>query len=111
MYRRRSGLFQQELAVLIGIEHGASVKRYEAAQSVPDLKTAIGIAIALDQPVEEVFAGLTEEVRAAVIPRAAALLEAMSDKPTHQNILKLGTLSRLVHLDDDTHIIPCEESI
>jgi DNA-binding XRE family transcriptional regulator len=110
MYRRRAGLVQPEIATLIGIESPASVKRYEAGDALPNLRTAIALAIALNQPVEEVFAGIADDAREDIARRAAALLEAMTDEPTHENILKLETLSRLAHPDDEPHLFPCEDA-
>ena len=109
MYRRRVALTLSELATLVGMESPASVGRYEAGDSVPNLETALALAIALEQPVEELFAGKVEELRENVAIRAQALLEAMSDKPTIENSTKLPLLARLAHPDDE-YLIPCEDA-
>ena len=109
MYRRRHALTLAELATLIGKDSPASIDRYEANNAAPDLRTAIALAIALEQPVEELFAGIVEEAQEQVAPRAQALLEAMSDEPTYENSIKLPLLARLARPDDE-HVIPCEEA-
>ena len=109
MYRRRAGLSQSELATLINVERRASMARYELALRVPDLETSIALAIVLNQPVEEVFAGFTEEIRAKVAERAGALLEASDDNPTHHNALKFALLAKLTN-PDESQIIPWEDA-
>ena len=109
MYRRRCALTLSELAMLIGKDSPASVDRYEANESAPNLETALALAITLEQPVEELFPGIVEELREKVASRAQALLEAMDDKPSHENSIKLPLLARLAHPNDD-HIIPCEDA-
>lgn len=109
MYRKRRGLYQSELATLIGVDSKVTIGRYESGEMVPNFRELLALSIALEQPVDEFFAGLVEEVREEVAGRAQALLEAMTDQPTRENILKLPVLARLAHPNDE-HIIPWEDA-
>lgn len=108
MYRKRCGLYQSELATLIGVDSNATIGRYESGQMVPSCRELLALSIALEQPIDEILAGMVEEVREEVAGRAQALLEAMTDQPTRENILKLPVLARLAHRNDE-YIIPWED--
>lgn len=109
MYRKHCGLYQSDLATLIGVDSKATIGRYESGEMVPSFRELLALSIALEHPIDEVFAGLVEEVRDEVAGRAQALLEAMTDQPTRENVLKLPVLARLAHPNDE-HIIPWEET-
>lgn len=100
-HRRLSGLSQDELAVLLGLENGAAVGRYENAVRLPELRALLAFEIVLDEPLQALFAGEAEYVRREVRARAKALLEGATDKPSEKNAQKLQTLDRLAHLEDE----------
>ncbi|MDO8473128.1 MAG: helix-turn-helix transcriptional regulator [Dehalococcoidia bacterium] len=103
-HRRMAGLSQDELAVLMGNEMRESIGRYEQGIRRVDLHGALALEVILDEPLQYLFAGVSEKVRADVARRAKALLEGMTDKPNAKNAEKLATLDRLAHLDDDNFI-------
>lgn len=74
----------------------------------PDLETLVALEVVLGQPIQELFAGVTERVREKVAQRAQALLESLDDTPSKEGVLKLETLSKLAHPDDE-RIIPTWE--
>jgi len=101
MHREKSGLSQNELALLVGLEGATSIARYEKAVRQPELRTLVAFEVVLDEPLQALFAGECEYVRGQVRARARALLESMTDKPTEKNAQKLQTLARLAHLEDE----------
>jgi transcriptional regulator with XRE-family HTH domain len=105
MHRLRTGLSQDDVAYLIGVERGASVSRYEQGIRLPDLVTALALEIVLGQPVRELYLGRIERMRQDVALRARELLESLDDTPTPELSLKLEVLGKLARPDDPS-IIP-----
>jgi transcriptional regulator with XRE-family HTH domain len=56
--RQELGLTQAQLAERLGLANVVSVSRYEVGERDPRLATLIGIATALDWPVEDLVRGL-----------------------------------------------------
>ena len=108
-HRRMAGLSQEELAVLMGNELRESIGRYEQGVRRVDLHGALALEIIMDEPLQYLFAGVSEKVRADVARRAKALLEGMTDKSSARNAQKLTTLDRLAHLEDE-NFIPWESA-
>jgi hypothetical protein len=78
------------------------IVQYEQQAGLPRLESAIGFGLVFDEPVEALFAGVSESMRDQLAVRARVLLQQMSDKTTADNAQKLDTLTRLGNLDDDT---------
>lgn len=105
MHRLRGGLTQAELSYLISVESGSSVSRYERGLRFPNVEAILALQFVLGRPVEEIYAGIAERVRAGVAERAALLLERIGDAPTKETALKLELLSRLARPDEEI-VIP-----
>ena len=88
-YRRRWGLTQKELAVLLGFETGAVVSRLERVLRHPTLETAYAIEIILGTPPSELFPGLYNRVRLQVIARARKYYDELQGTPSTSTQLKL----------------------
>lgn len=101
MHREQAGLSQDELAIVLGLEGRGSVSRYELALRLPELQTLIALELIFDEPMQKLFAGIAEKVRADIPRKARALLEGMGEKPSDRNAQKLATLERLAHLDEE----------
>lgn len=99
--RRATGISQDELAILIGLEGRSSISRYELGLRLPELQTLIALEVVFDLPLQELFAGIAERVREEIPSRARVLLEGMGEKPTAQNVEKISTLARLAGFGDD----------
>lgn len=99
--RRATGLTQDELAILLGLEGRASVSRYEIGVRQPELETLIALEMVFDLPIQELFAGVAERVGEALVARARAVLGDMGDKASPENVDKLTTLARVARLGDD----------
>src|SRR5256885_1885575 len=61
-YRKKSGLTQREVALLLGNHSGAQVSRYERRKRLPPLRTALAWEAIFNVPLSELFAGLRESV-------------------------------------------------
>lgn len=107
--RKEAGLSQDELSILLGLEGRASVARYENVLRLPELQTLIGLELVFDEPMQTIFAGVSERVRTDIPRRAQALLEGMGEKPSAQNAQKFETLARLARLEEE-HTIPWDSA-
>ncbi len=109
LHRKQAGLSQDELAIMLGLEGRGSISRYEIALRLPELQTLIALEVVFDEPIQKLFAGVAEKVRADIPIRAQAVLEGMGEKPSAQNAEKLATLARLAHIDDE-YTMPWESA-
>jgi transcriptional regulator with XRE-family HTH domain len=73
MYRKRSGLTQQDMAYLLGFEDKSQVSRYEKRKRVPPLGMALACEAALGIPVGVLFAGIREAAGKQIRRRFLAL--------------------------------------
>lgn len=108
MHRRRVGLSQAELSLLISVEQRASLSRYEQGRRLPNLETALALEMVLGQRIQELYAGVSVRVRDGVTRLSRQLLESLDDTPTRETALKFELLSKLAHPDDE-RIIPIWE--
>ncbi|MFN0009568.1 MAG: helix-turn-helix domain-containing protein [Planctomycetota bacterium] len=81
MYRKRLGLTQAELAVLLGCAHRSKVSRYERGVRSPSLVTLIGFEIVFRAPVAALYAGQYAKVREEIRARARRLSRKLDAKP------------------------------
>ncbi len=103
--RTQCGLSQKDLAFLLG-ERRELIVRCEQQSQLPPLRSGISLGLIFDEPIESVFAGVSEKMRAQVAARARVLLRDMPDKTPDENAVKLTTLARLAHLDEED-VTPC----
>lgn len=93
--RMRSGLSQDEVAYLLGVESGAEVSRHEMFHRVPTLKTALSYEVIFGVPVRELFAGEYEKVEADIQARAKELASRIST-PGPEGKRKRDLLGRIL---------------
>ena len=101
-HRKRTGLYQEHVARLLGGRTETIVVRHEKAQRVPSLQVALGYAIVYRISVDELFAGLKEEVESQVRERAAKLLDEVEDELVREHLKGLVD-------DPELRLIPCED--
>lgn len=92
MYRRRSGLYQDEVAFLVGGESGTLVSRHERGARRPTLEMALAYEAALGVPARELFAGMYQKVEQRIAKRARVLarkLSAAEAAPDRSRVLDL----------------------
>jgi transcriptional regulator with XRE-family HTH domain len=65
-HRKRAGLSQLELAVILGYRNEGVISRHELFRSVPPLLMALGYEVVFQTSVSELFPGLRETVENAI---------------------------------------------
>jgi DNA-binding XRE family transcriptional regulator len=61
--RRKSGLTQREVAIIIGASNDVQVYRHETGVTIPSFLIALRYSILYQEPISEIFPGLYESVR------------------------------------------------
>lgn len=93
--RRRTGLSQLELALLIGASD-ATVSRHESQKDLPDVETAFAYETIFRVPARELFArdaqAIDEQIRSRAIQLYGRLARGRQSRQTEQ---KLEVLRRL----------------
>jgi transcriptional regulator with XRE-family HTH domain len=74
--RRRAGLTQADVALLLGAVEGSKVSRYERCRRLPPLRTALAYEAIFGEPVATLFAATYAEVAAEIRQRAKRLMSA-----------------------------------
>jgi DNA-binding XRE family transcriptional regulator len=74
--RRRCGLSQRDLGLLVGYEDGNAIGTHELSKSVPPLLVALAYEVVFDTPVGELFTGFRSAVEQSV---ARGLAELRAD--------------------------------
>lgn len=105
-YRRRWGLTQKELAVLLGFQTGAVVSRLERVLRHPTLETAYAVEIILGTPPAELFPGLYERVRKQVIARVRQHYDELQGSPSTSNQLRLDFFEEIFSKWEDSLSAP-----
>jgi transcriptional regulator with XRE-family HTH domain len=78
MYRKRSGLSQDEVAYLLRAKSGSMNSRYERFRRKPSLETALAYEAIYGVPAKELFAGVAERAERIVRRRARILDKRMT---------------------------------
>lgn len=87
-YRKRSNLSQVELAVLLGLQGGQAVSRYEWGTRSPSTRNLLAIALLFDVQPHEIFPSLVKEVETLLITRAATLNDALTSAPIDRQTVR-----------------------
>ncbi len=72
-HRKRSGLTQEDVAILIGAQSASQVSRHESGEREPDLRTAMAYRIIVDAPLGHLLPKLFREIAKEVDARATHL--------------------------------------
>ncbi len=101
--RKRLGLYQDEVAFLLGAQSGGKVSRYERFAREPTLATALACEAIFQKPVRELFAGLYQQAEGEVARRAKAISHRTAyQKPTRGNTRKLQTFTGIANRSKPT---------
>ena len=71
--RRIRGFRQKQLAVLLGYRGTSMISRFENGNTLPSLKVALLLQLALGAQIAEIYVDLDDELRALILKRAAKL--------------------------------------
>jgi transcriptional regulator with XRE-family HTH domain len=95
-HRKRVGLIQEDMAVLIGVQSASQVSRHESSEREPDLRTAIAYSIVFDVSLRELLPKLHREIAGEVNARATKLIsEVGSSKDILHQSYRLEALRRV----------------
>ena len=76
-HRKNSGLTQEDVAVLIGVQSPSQVSRHENGEREPDLRMALAYRILFDAPIKHLLPKLYRDIAQEVHTRAEALAERL----------------------------------
>lgn len=76
-HRKRHTLSQGDVAYLLGGMCGSKICRYEMADRIPPLETAVALSLVFDASLQELFPDLYEQATEAIKHRARRLLREM----------------------------------
>jgi len=94
--RKRAGLTQKDVALLLGCSNESKVSRYEQFARQPTLVTALACEALFGVPLCEMFAGMYDEAHAAVLARARSLGERLDQQPDSASVRKRQFLEALL---------------
>lgn len=80
-YRKRAGLTQDEVAILLGCQSGTKVSRLERLSRKPSLQVVFACQVLFGIPAHELFPGIYQEVEQLTVTRATKLLQNLKDLP------------------------------
>jgi len=66
IHRRKCGLSQRELGLLVGYVNEGQVRRHEGSRSTPPLLIALGYEFIFETPVSAIFVGFRSSVADAI---------------------------------------------
>ena len=95
-HRRRWGLTQRELALLVGLETATAISRIEKSKRPPTAATVIACGIVFSLPPDELFPSLHEEIEQAVLASATALREQLLGQPDELSVRKCVLLDQIL---------------
>jgi transcriptional regulator with XRE-family HTH domain len=78
--RKRLGLFQGDVAFLLGVKHGEAVCRMEQFVRTPSLDQALAYEAIYGKPVRELFPGVYARAAEGIAARVDALAEELRSK-------------------------------
>src|SRR5438093_11686182 len=78
--RKRSGLSQDEVGLLLGSPSGGMVSRYERCNRLPSIETACAYEALFGDPVRELFAGVFQKAGRKIAKRAQLLAQRLEGR-------------------------------
>jgi len=107
-HRRRWGLSQSELALLLGIASSTTVSRIERSVRTPTTTMLVACCILFGLPAPELFSTLHDEIEEVVGTAAKTLYDALEGKTDKQSVRKREfleqVLSRLVNRNNSNKV-------
>ena len=80
-HRKRIGLTQDDVAILLGCLNGTPVSRLERRSRKPNLRVAFACQVIFGIPAHELFPGIYQEVERLTIQRVDRLLKRIESRP------------------------------
>jgi transcriptional regulator with XRE-family HTH domain len=109
-YRKRSGLSQREVALLLGCKDGAQVSRYEKQHYLPPLRTALACGVIFCIPLTQLFAGIqagiVREIAGRIDNLRVELTAKLSQSPRSARTLRKLHWLEACHSRDQSNSAP-----
>jgi transcriptional regulator with XRE-family HTH domain len=96
MYRRQTGLVQDDVAYLLGVVTGATVSRHESAERIPLLETALAYEVILGVAASELYEGELRRVEKGIRLRARGLRLRLERRPKCPELVRRIAYVRLI---------------
>lgn len=96
-HRKRAGLFQHEVAFLLGSRSNSRLSRCEHFRSVPGFRTTLALLVIFHASPRDIFSGEYHRINQAVRRRAKRLSARLQASGTHpQTARKLAFLQTII---------------
>ena len=95
-HRRRWGLTQRELALLVGLATATAISKIEKSKRAPTAATIIACGIVFGIPPDEIFPSLHEEIEQAVLASAAMLRDQLLGQTDALSVRKCALLDQIL---------------
>lgn len=103
-HRKRSGLRQDDIAFLLGLNGGYEVSRYEQLDRVPPLKSVFGMQVLFNALPHELYPGLYARVEKMTRQRIRALAATLECLPSDANApFRKSFLMEIISRDGSRH--------
>ncbi len=98
VYRKRSGLIQEDIAYLLNLPDYSNISRYEKGQRAPNTELLLTYHHLFDVPVESFYEQESEIVRLNLIQRIRALISELKEEKqiTLKNTLRIKFLEQVI---------------
>lgn len=92
--RKKAGLSERELALILGYHNEGVVSRHELFRSIPPLLTALGYEVIFQTSISELFPGLRETVENAIERSLAEFESALREQRKTAKGSQLAKIAR-----------------
>jgi transcriptional regulator with XRE-family HTH domain len=105
-HRKRAGLSQLELAMILGYRNEGVISRHELFRSVPPLLMALGYEVVFQTSVSELFPGLRETVENAIESSLAEFESALHKQKNQAARSQLPVIARKLEWLNERRELP-----
>lgn len=97
VYRKRSGLIQEDISFLLDLPDYSNISRYEKGQRTPTIELLLTYHHLFETPVESFFEQDSEIIKARLIPRLIELLSLLKkDQITLKDTQRIRFLEQTI---------------
>jgi transcriptional regulator with XRE-family HTH domain len=105
-HRKRAGLSQLELALILGYRNEGVISRHELFRSVPPLLMALGYEVVFQTSVSELFPGLRETVENAIESSLAEFESALHKQENQAARSQMPVIARKLEWINGRRALP-----
>jgi transcriptional regulator with XRE-family HTH domain len=105
-HRKRAGLSQLELALILGYRNEGVISRHELFRSVPPLLMALGYEVVFQTSVSELFPGLKETIENAIESSLAEFESTLHTQQTQAARSQVPVITRKLEWLNERRQLP-----